>query len=112
MVVRHPLSTRLHPLHSLLLIALGRYGEAMKVAGRVVYLDRSLAVGHFTLGSILRRTGDLPGARRAFRNVRDLCGALPKDEAVPLGGGDTAGPLAQAPGIELEMLEAAYEGTR
>jgi len=32
-----------------------------RAARRVLYLDRSLAVAHFTLGSILQRLGDSAG---------------------------------------------------
>jgi len=40
-------------------------------------LDRTLAIGHFTLGSILERCGDSAGAARAYRNASDLCTERP-----------------------------------
>ncbi len=103
----HALAPELHYLHAVLLLALGRDREAAVAARRVIYLDRSLAVAHFTLGSILRRLGDLDGARRAYRNARDLCTARPADEPVPLSDGERAGQLAAAAGRALLGLVTA-----
>jgi chemotaxis protein methyltransferase CheR len=104
-LVRYPLSTELHYLHAVLLLEADRHEEAAQAARRVVFLDRSLAIGHFLLGSILRHAGDLNGARRAFRNVRDLCASRPADEPVPLTDGETAGRLAEAAEVQLTGLE-------
>jgi chemotaxis protein methyltransferase CheR len=103
--VRHPLSPELHYLHAVLLMDLGRKEEAARAARRVIYLDRSLALAHFTLGSMLRRRGDRRGARRAYRNARELCAAMPPDQAVALGEGEQAGRLAEAAAAELAVLE-------
>ena len=78
---------------------------------RVLYLDRSLAVAHFTLGSILERIGDADGARRAYRNARDLSRARPHDEVAPLSDGEPAGRLADAAAMQLAVLDAAEEKT-
>jgi chemotaxis protein methyltransferase CheR len=88
-----------------LLLNLGREEEAAQAARRVIYLDRSLAMAHFTLGSILRRRGDHAGARRAYRNARELCAAMPAEQAVALGEGEPAGRLAEAAAVELAVLE-------
>jgi chemotaxis protein methyltransferase CheR len=106
---RHPLSAELHHLHAVLLLELARDDEAARAARRVIYLDRSLAVGHFTLGSILWRRGDRAGARRAYGNARDLCAARPADEVVPLADGEPAGRLAEAAAAQLAVLDAAPE---
>ncbi len=103
---RHPLSAELHHLHAVLLLELGRDDEAARAARRVTYLDRSLAVGHFTLGSVLFRRGDRAGARRAFRNARDLSAARPADEPLPLADGMAAGRLAEAAAAQLAVLDA------
>jgi chemotaxis protein methyltransferase CheR len=102
--VRHPLSPELHYLHAVLLLNLGREEEAAQAARRVIYLDRSLAIAHFTLGSILRRRGDHAGARRAYRNARELCAAMPAEQAVALGEGEPAGRLAEAAAVELAVM--------
>jgi chemotaxis protein methyltransferase CheR len=102
---RHPLSAELHYLHAVLLLEAGRDEEAVRAVRRVLYLDPSLAVAHFTLGAILSRRGDLPGARRAYRNARDLCATLPAEEPVPLSDGEPAGRLAAAASAQLALLE-------
>jgi chemotaxis protein methyltransferase CheR len=103
---RHPLAAELHHLHAVLLLELGRDEEAARAARRVTYLDRTLALGHFTLGSILFRRGDRAGARRAYRNARDLSAARPPDEPVPLSDGMPAGRLAEAASAQLAVLGA------
>lgn len=109
---RHPLSTELHYLHAVLLLDLGRDEEAARAARRVLYLDRSLAVAHFTLGSILQRLGDRAGARRAYRNACDLCASRPADELMPLADGEHAGRLAEAAGVQLAVLDTTAEVLR
>jgi chemotaxis protein methyltransferase CheR len=99
----------LHLLHAMLLLELGRCEEATEAARRLLYLDRSLAVGHFTLGLILRRCGDAAGAGRAFRNARDLCAARPAEELVPLADGERAGRLAAAAAAQLDLLVGATQ---
>ena len=102
---RHPLDAQLHYLRATLLLALDRDEEAEHEAQRALYLDPSLAVAHFLLGTILRKRGARPGALRAFRNVRDLCAARPSDEEVPAGAGERVGALHSAASAEMERLE-------
>jgi chemotaxis protein methyltransferase CheR len=102
---RHPLDAPLHYLRASLLLSLDRDEEAEHEAQRALYLDRSLAVGHFLLGTILRKRGARPLARRAFRNVRDLCAARPPDEEVRAGAGEKAGVLHFAASAEMARLE-------
>jgi chemotaxis protein methyltransferase CheR len=108
---RHPLAPELHYLEAVLLVEGGRDEEAARAVRRVLYLDRSLAAAHFTLGSVLLRLGDLGGARRAYRNARDLCGARPGDEVVPLSDGEHAGRLAEAAAAQLAVLDVAPEAS-
>lgn len=103
-VQRYPLSAELGYLHAVLLLGQGKDAEAVRALHRVLYLDRSLALAHFTLGSVLRRSGDRDGSRRAYRNARDLCAACPPDQAVPLADGETAGQLVAAAEAELAAL--------
>jgi chemotaxis protein methyltransferase CheR len=109
-VARHGLSPELHYLHAVLPLKLGQADEASRAARHGLYLDRSLAVVHFTLGTALRRRGNRAGARRAYRNARDLCAARPAAEVVPYADGETAGRLAEAAAAALAVLEAAPEG--
>ena len=109
-VRRHPLSAELHYLRAVLLLELGRAEEAAQPARRVIYLDRSLAVGHLILGAILWRCGDI-GALGAAIAMRDLCAARPPDETVPLSDGEHAGRLAGAAAAQLAILDSSPEVT-
>ncbi|HZW30316.1 MAG TPA: CheR family methyltransferase [Isosphaeraceae bacterium] len=109
---QHPLASELHYLRAVLLVDLGRDEEAIQAARRAIYLDRSLAIVHFTLGSLLERRGDRAGAWRAYRNVRDLCRAGSAEEIVRLTDGVPAGRLAGAAEARLAQLETAREACR
>jgi chemotaxis protein methyltransferase CheR len=102
---RHPLAAELQFLCAVLCMECGALDEAAQAVRRVLYLDRSLAVAHFTLGTILRRIGDVPGARRAYRNVLAQIAAQPHDAPLPLGEGELAGWLADAANAHLALLE-------
>ena len=99
-----PLDPPLHYLRATLLLALDREEDAERATLRALYLDPSLAIAHFLLGTILRKRGARSGALRAFRNVRDLCAVRPTDEEVPAGSGERAGALRSAASAELEQL--------
>jgi chemotaxis protein methyltransferase CheR len=101
----HPLDAPLHYLAATLLLSLDRHDDAEREAQRSLYLDRTLAVAHFLLGTLQRARGDRAGALRAFRNVRDLCAARPADEIVPAGGGTRSSALQSAAVAEIESLE-------
>jgi chemotaxis protein methyltransferase CheR len=103
-LAQHPLSAELHYLHAVLLVEVNQHKAAAEAARRLVFLDRSLAIGHFLLGSILRHQGDVGGARRSFRNARDLCAHRPADEPVPLTEGEVAGRLVEAADLQLAGL--------
>jgi chemotaxis protein methyltransferase CheR len=104
LVLHHPLSTRLRHLHSILLMELDRNLEAAEAVRRVIFLDRNLAMAHFSLGAILRKLGDMEGAVRAYRNAHQLCRSRPPQETVPLSSGERAGELAQAAWVQLQSL--------
>jgi chemotaxis protein methyltransferase CheR len=104
---QHPLSSELHYLRAVLLVDLGRDEEAVQAARRALYLDRSLAIVHFTLGSLLERRGDRAGACRAYRNARDLCRTSSAGDVVRLTDGEPAGRLAAAADGRLAQLETA-----
>ncbi len=94
-------------LEAVLLLGVGRLGEAERAARQALYLEPSLAVAHLTLGHVLRRLGDTAGARAR----------LPRREAPvrrPATGGGRAprggrarGRLAEVARAERERLEAA-----
>jgi chemotaxis protein methyltransferase CheR len=102
--VAHPTSPELHFLHGIILVQVGRYEQAARAIRRVIYLDRSLAVAHLTLGSILLQLKEPDEARRAFRNGRDLALGLPAEKIVPLSDGAHAGHLVEAAKAQIELL--------
>jgi chemotaxis protein methyltransferase CheR len=106
-VDRHPLSTELHYLRASLLIDLGRDASAADVLRQVLFLDRTLAIAHFTLAMVLLRLGDARGARRSLRNALDACRDGAPDDALPLGDGERVGSLTDAARACLERLDAA-----
>lgn len=105
----HPLSAELHYLRAIILVGLGRYEEAATALRRVLYLDRSLAMAHFTLATILRRQGALAEARRCYRSAVALCAHRPGDEIVPLSDGECCDRLAAAAQAHLALLDAPRE---
>lgn len=108
-ILRHPLSAPLHYLQGVLLVGQGRETEAIDALRQVIYLDRAQPLAHFTLGSILQRRGDLPRARRAYRNAQRLCEALPPDAPIFFSEGERAERLAGASAARIFELEAILE---
>jgi chemotaxis protein methyltransferase CheR len=105
-----PHSAELHYLEAVFLLALDRVDEAAAAVRQALYLDRSLAMGHFLLGVILQRQHDPEGACRAYRNAAELCLSRPADEIVPLSEGESAGNLAAAAAAHQALLAAVKDG--
>jgi chemotaxis protein methyltransferase CheR len=106
---RKPLSKELHYLHAVLLMELNRHADAAAALQRVLYLDRSLALPHYSLGTALRTQGDLEGARRAFRSAYDICAAMAPDELVPLGEDERVGDLLEITRLQLDAIAKVTE---
>jgi len=100
-------SAELMYLHAVLLAEAGRHADAATAARRAIYLDRTLIVAHIALGSALRRTGDVQGARLAFGNAIALLDKLPAKAIVPASGNEPAGTLVAATRVQLTLAEAA-----
>jgi chemotaxis protein methyltransferase CheR len=101
---RHALNADLHYLHALMLLDLGHTPEATSALRRAIYLDSSLAIAHFTLGSVLVGLRDKAGAERAFRNAEQCARARPSEEPVALASEISARGLAAAAARELGLL--------
>ncbi|MGH7435653.1 MAG: CheR family methyltransferase, partial [Polyangiaceae bacterium] len=104
---RHPLVPELHLLSAVLWFDMDRYDDADRAVRRALYLDRTLAFGHFLLGLVLNRLGDPARSRRAFHNARDLCARLGRDEIVPLSDGRRVGSFLEAVTTQLDLLGPA-----
>jgi chemotaxis protein methyltransferase CheR len=105
----HPLVAELHYMHAIVLAGLGRCDEASASLRRVIYLDPSLAVAHFTLGSILWRSGAVADTRRCYRTALALCAERPPQEFLRLSEGETAGRMVDAARNQLAFIDGDLE---
>jgi chemotaxis protein methyltransferase CheR len=105
----YPLAAELHYMRAVVLAGLGQYDEASASLRRVIYLDPSLAVAHFTLGSILWRSGAVADARRCYRNALALSAERPPQESLGLSEGETAGRMAEAARSQLALIDGDQE---
>jgi chemotaxis protein methyltransferase CheR len=103
---RFPLSTELHFLHAVLRLALNQFDEAAAAVRRVLYLDRSIAIGHLMLGTIQRRQGRYDDARRSYLKAQALAASCPAGERLPLANGETAGQVAALAAAEVAGIDA------
>jgi chemotaxis protein methyltransferase CheR len=100
----HPMSAELHYLHAIVQMAAGRYEAAAASLRRALYLDRSMAVAHFALGSVLERRGATEEARRSYRNVLAVCDGRRVDDLLPFSEGERAGRLVEAARAQLAHI--------
>jgi chemotaxis protein methyltransferase CheR len=105
----HPLAVELHFMRAVVLAGLGQGDEAAASLRRVIYLDPSLAVAHFTLGSILWRSGAVADARRCYRNALALAAGRPPQESLGLSEGETAGRMTEAARSQLAFIDGGVE---
>ncbi len=110
-VRHHPLSPELHFLRAVLLMNMGKNREAVRSFRRTLYLDRTLAVAHFALGSVLRRLQDWDGAVKAFKNTLKLCQECPAGSPLRLSEGETPGQLMEAAQTQLTGLTSLVSRT-
>ncbi|MBI4083560.1 MAG: protein-glutamate O-methyltransferase CheR [Candidatus Lambdaproteobacteria bacterium] len=102
---QHPFDMQTHLAVTLLLTEQGRYAEAAESARRLLYLDPTLPIAHFTLGLVSKALGQPREAWRAFRGAVRLCASLPEDATLPGTEGARAGELTRAARAELRLLE-------
>jgi chemotaxis protein methyltransferase CheR len=81
-----PLDAVVHLHHGLILEHTRQTEQAAEAVRRALYLDRTLALGHFHLGRLAANQGDHPAAARAFRNAQRLLDD--KADAELVAGGD------------------------
>ncbi|MGI8401941.1 MAG: CheR family methyltransferase [Gemmatimonadaceae bacterium] len=109
---RHRMSVELTHLHGVLLAEAGRYGDAAVAAKQTLYLSPQYTMAHLALGDALSRTGDVPNARKAFRNAETLLAGLVPAMPVPGGDGAEAGQLLRIARFRLETLEVTPRAVR
>ncbi len=91
-----PFSAELHYLSAIILLERGRPLPAAAAARRACYLDPDLVVAGIALGAALRHTGDLRGARRAYRRVRAQLVLRADTDLVALADGERVGGLRRS----------------
>ncbi len=79
-----PLSPELHYLHAIVCAERGRSDAAIAALRRVLYIDPTLALAHFTLASILLRAGRQDEARRSYQAALTSCSGQSPDDPLPL----------------------------
>lgn len=102
---RRPLSQELQYLNAVLMMDLNQHHQAVESLRRVLFLDESLALAHYSLGTALRNLGDIAGAHQAYRNTLEICDRAPQDELVPLGDDETVGQLRALAKTQLSAIE-------
>lgn len=101
---REKLNPELHLLYGLILEQSEAFDAAREALRRVVYLDRSLVLGHYHLAMVQRRLGEISQSHRSLRNAWALTEGLAEDEPVRYGDGMTIGDLRSAIAMHMNHL--------
>jgi tetratricopeptide (TPR) repeat protein len=103
----HPLSAELLYLQSVLLYHARRSAEAVEMARRALYLDRSLVVAHVALGDALLRLGTARrlDVRRAYESARRILSRMEPDAIVPASGGERCARLHASVAARLQLMQ-------
>jgi len=108
----HRMSVELTHLHAVLLAEAGRYADAAVAAKQALYLNPDYTIAHLALGDALSRTGDIPNARKAFRNAETQLQGFAPDMPVPGGDGAEAAQLLRIARFRLETLDGTARVSR
>lgn len=77
------LALSLYFLKASILQELDRSNEAVTTLRQAIYLDPDFVMGHFVLGNIYLRKGNVKDAKRHFKNVLDLLSPFTNDDILP-----------------------------
>ncbi len=104
LVKRHPLSVELSYLHGVLLMESRRDDAAIAAIRKTLYLDRTVAIAHFVLGSLARRVGDADLARRSLKNAHQACLTHPATDIVRFAEDETYSSLLRVVELQLQAF--------
>ena len=90
---------------------MGKHAEAERSLRCVLYLDRRSVLGHYYLGLLLQRQGDLRQAGRSFRNALSLLEKVSAERVYEEGDSISAGELMKLTQMHLEVLEGHERAT-
>ena len=82
-IVADKLALSLYFLKASILQELDQSSEAVTSLRQAIYLDPDFVMGHFVLGNIYLRKGNVKDAKRHFKNVLDLLSPFTNDEILP-----------------------------
>jgi chemotaxis protein methyltransferase CheR len=100
-----------HYLRATILQEQGLPEEAIRSLRRAVYVDARFALGHFALGSLALRQGDVKESEKHFENVLSLLASYGPEEVVPESEGLSARRLREIVTVHRSQ-EAAENRTR
>jgi chemotaxis protein methyltransferase CheR len=101
------LDYRVHFLRAIVGDQAGKLGEAVRSLKQAVFLNKKFVLGHFYLGVVHERQGDLKSAGRYFRNVLHLLESLPLEQPLEEAEGLTVGRLFEI--VEARVKEVALK---
>ncbi|MCA1960108.1 MAG: tetratricopeptide repeat protein [Desulfomonile sp.] len=110
-IMKEKLNPTYHYLHGAILHEQGMLEEAAASLRRAVFLDPDLAVAHFALGNLARRSGKHKESARHHRTALSILRRRPPDEPVEASDGLTAGRLSEII-VALTGKEAKHDRTR
>jgi chemotaxis protein methyltransferase CheR len=96
-----------HYLRATILEEQGLPEEAIRSLRRAVYVDARFALGHFALGSLALRQGDVKESEKHFENVLSLLAGYGPEEVVPESEGLSARRLREI--VTVQRAQEARE---
>ena len=111
MAEENPTWVELNYLFALMLMEHDDFQRAADAARRVLFLDSSLVVVHFTMGTIYQNLGETDLAKRAYRNVIEQCQQLSPQSRIRFAEGETQEHLVWAAEHQLQLLQSDREST-
>jgi chemotaxis protein methyltransferase CheR len=85
------LDPRMHYLYATILHEHNQLNEATASLKHAIYLDPDFVLSYYSLGNIFLCQGNLPGAKKCYKNVLSILEKYSQDEILPESEGLTAG---------------------
>lgn len=104
-VAQDNLCIQAYYLMGVLLSTLKRYGEAIDVFRKLLYIDGNLILSHYHLGTLYQALQDKARAEKEYSNCLKLLEGSQEEEPIPYVDGLTAGVLRQAVKAAFTALE-------
>jgi chemotaxis protein methyltransferase CheR len=86
----YKLAPGLYFLRASILQELDKNNEAIKSLKQAIYIDPNYVMGHFTLGNLFIRQGNLNNAKRYFNNALEILNTISNDNILPESEGLSA----------------------